>query len=162
VGGLVLATISDNLAHGYNLTFAFPMILFIVIAGALYLVYSRPHKVPGHGPLRLTGGARPASGAVQPGAVPDADSARAAATAAGLSTAAGGGSIESVHEAAGAHAAGGGIESVPEAAGAHAAGGSTTSGSVSEDNSKAAADGPASDEPPAATTPPDDEDEATE
>jgi hypothetical protein len=146
VGGLVLATISDNLPHGYNLTFAFPMILFIVIAGALYLVYSRPHKVPGHGPLRLSGGARPASGAVQPGAVPDADSARAAATAAGLSTAAGGGSVESVHEAAGAHAAGG----------------STTSGSVSEDNSKAAADGPASDEPPAAATPPDEEDEGTE
>lgn len=39
---------SDNSAHGYNWTFAFPMILFIVIAAGLYLVCTRPHQVPGH------------------------------------------------------------------------------------------------------------------
>jgi hypothetical protein len=54
VHGVILASVTDNSPHGYNLTFAFPMLLFIVIAGALYLVYSRPHKVPGHGPLRIS------------------------------------------------------------------------------------------------------------
>jgi hypothetical protein len=117
VRGLVLATITDNSPHGYNLTFAFPMILFIVIAGTLYLIYSRPHKVPGHGPLRVSAAAR--------------------------------------------HA-----ESVHEAAGAHAASTSTTSGSVSEDNTEAAAADPASDQPSApsdsAAAAPPDKDEGTE
>jgi len=85
VHGLILAgSTSDNSPHGYNLTFAFPMLLFIVIAGALYLVYSRPHRVPGHGPLRISSAAR-----------------------AGTSTAADGGTSGSVQEAAGARAAGG-------------------------------------------------------
>jgi len=152
VHGPVLATITDNSPHGYNLTFAFPMILFIVIAGALYLVFSRPHRVPGHGPLRISAPARDtiAPGAIDPGRVPDEDTARAAATAAGPSTAAGGGTTESVHEAAGAHAASA----------------STTSGSVSEDENQVAGPGPAS--PPsaapgdsAAETPPS-KDEASE
>ena len=65
--------------------------------GALYLIYSRPHRVPGHGPLRVSTAGRP--GTVQPGSVPGPDAAQAAATAAGLSTAAGGGAMESVHEA---------------------------------------------------------------
>ena len=30
------------------LTFAFPMILFIVVAGALYVLYTKPESVPGH------------------------------------------------------------------------------------------------------------------
>ncbi len=30
------------------LTFAFPMILFIVVACALYVIYTRPQMVPGH------------------------------------------------------------------------------------------------------------------
>ncbi len=30
------------------LTFAFPMILFIVVACALYVIYTRPQLVPGH------------------------------------------------------------------------------------------------------------------
>jgi len=33
---------------GSILTFAFPMILFIVVACALYMVYTRPEVVPGH------------------------------------------------------------------------------------------------------------------
>jgi hypothetical protein len=149
VHGLILAYVTtDNSPHGYNWTFAFPMILFIVIAGALYLVYSRPHRVPGHGPLRISGAAQ--TGTLQPHAVPEAGAARDAATAAGMSTAAGGGSTESTSEAAGAHLAGT----------------STTSGSVSEDESQAAGDGPASDESaapgdPAAGTPPN-KDEASE
>lgn len=144
--GLILAYVTrDNSAAGYNLTFAFPMILFIVIAGALYLIYSRPHRVPGHGPLRISSTGR--AGTLHPGRVPDPGAAQAAATAAGPSTAAGGGTTESVHEAAGAHAASA----------------STTSGSVSEDETQAAgaSDQPAAPSEPAAGTPPN-KDEASE
>ena len=31
-----------------SLTFAFPMLLFIAVAGALYVLYTKPHLVPGH------------------------------------------------------------------------------------------------------------------
>jgi len=41
----------DNTPHGYNWTFLFPMLMFIIIAGALYLLFTRPHEVPGHGAL---------------------------------------------------------------------------------------------------------------
>jgi hypothetical protein len=45
VPGLILAAVNpDNTPHGYNLTFAFPMLLFIVIGGVLYLLFSRPHR----------------------------------------------------------------------------------------------------------------------
>jgi hypothetical protein len=148
VHGLILAYVTrDNSAAGYNWTFAFPMALFIVIAGALYLIYSRPHRVPGHGPLRISSAG---PGTVQPGSVPGPDAAQAAATAAGMSTAAGGGAMEGTQEPAGAHAASA----------------STTSGSVSEDENQAADAGPAPDQPAApsdsaAGTPPN-EDEASE
>lgn len=33
---------------GSILTFAFPMILFIVVAAALYVLYTKPESVPGH------------------------------------------------------------------------------------------------------------------
>jgi hypothetical protein len=33
---------------GSILTFAFPMILFIVVAAALYVLYTKPETVPGH------------------------------------------------------------------------------------------------------------------
>jgi len=33
---------------GSILTFALPMILFIVVAGALYILYTKPELVPGH------------------------------------------------------------------------------------------------------------------
>jgi len=49
VQGMLLAGVTpDNTPHGYNLTFAFPMLMFIIIAGALYLRFLRPHRVPGH------------------------------------------------------------------------------------------------------------------
>jgi len=42
---LILAAVSpDNTPHGYNLTFAIPMVLFAVIAAVLYLLFSRPHR----------------------------------------------------------------------------------------------------------------------
>jgi hypothetical protein len=52
VQGILAAAISpDNTPHGYNLTFAFPELLFIVVAAALYLRFRSPHRVPGHGAL---------------------------------------------------------------------------------------------------------------
>jgi hypothetical protein len=146
---------SDNSAHGYNWTFAFPMILFIVIAASLYLVYTRPHKVPGHGALRFTGGpaGAPGSGGPEAPEAPGAEEARAAATAVGFTTAAGGGGHESVHEAAGAH---------------RAADADPASGNVSQDVDQAAADGPGSGPAPAAEEsstagdPPADDNPATE
>jgi hypothetical protein len=141
VHGMTLASTSDNAAHGYNLTFAFPMILFIVIATALYLLYSRPHKVPGHGALRGSGG-----GAGVSGGIPEAGAARAAATAVGFSTAAGGGAAELPHEPVGAH---------------RAASADEGSGNVSEDENQAAADDASSDTPSTAASPAT-EDEANE
>ena len=48
-GTLLAAVIHpDNTPHGYNLTFAFPMLMFIIVAGFLYLRFRSPHRVPGH------------------------------------------------------------------------------------------------------------------
>lgn len=48
-GTLLAAAISpDNTPHGYTLTFAFPMLMFIIIAAMLYLRFRNPHQVPGH------------------------------------------------------------------------------------------------------------------
>ena len=46
---LILAAVTpDNTPHGYNWTFAFPMLLFIAVALVLYLLLGRPHRrVPG-------------------------------------------------------------------------------------------------------------------
>ena len=49
---------------GSILTFAFPMILFIVVAGALYVLYTKPESVPGH---RVPGVQRPVSYTAMPG-----------------------------------------------------------------------------------------------
>jgi hypothetical protein len=84
----------DNTPHGYNWTFAFPMLLFIVIAAVLYALLARPHRrVPARGislPAR--------SSKLSPGA------ARSASVAGGLNVAAGGGTTESQLEPHGAHA----------------------------------------------------------
>ena len=95
--GLILAAVSpDNTPAGYNWTFAFPGLLFIIIALALYALFSRPHRrIPG----------RPISATATGSRVPDAKAARAAAVAGGLSVAAGGGTGESASEPAGAQAA---------------------------------------------------------
>jgi hypothetical protein len=110
VPGLILAAVSpDNTPHGYNWTFAFPMLLFIVIALILYALFSRPHRrVPGR-PIHLTStGSR----------APDPHAARAAAVAGGLSTAPGGGTTASASEPEGVQAV------------AKEPGGATLSGSV--------------------------------
>jgi hypothetical protein len=97
VPGLILSAVTpDNTPHGYNLTFAFPMLLFIVVGAILYLLFSRPHaRIPGHRALR------PARAVA-----PDPGAARAAAVAGGLPTAAGGGAAESHLEPAGPAAPG--------------------------------------------------------
>ncbi len=47
-GALLAAVRPDNTPHGYNLTFAFPMLMFIIVAGVLYLRFRAGHRVPGH------------------------------------------------------------------------------------------------------------------
>lgn len=51
LAGVLAAVSPANTPHGYNLTFAIPMLMFIVIAGALYLIVRSPHRVPGHAPI---------------------------------------------------------------------------------------------------------------
>jgi hypothetical protein len=66
VHGLIAAS-GDGSAWTYGgsiLTFAFPMILFIVVAGALYVLYTKPLLVPGHRP---PGTERPVSYTAVPG-----------------------------------------------------------------------------------------------
>jgi hypothetical protein len=88
-------TTSDNSMGGAVLTFAFLIILFAIVATVLYIVlFSRPHpRVPARRLSYATAGA---------GAPADPGAARAAATAAGMPTASGGGSAESATEPAGA------------------------------------------------------------
>jgi hypothetical protein len=52
---------------GSILTFAFPMILFIVVACALYVAYTKPELVPGH---RNPAAQRPVSYTAVPGEPP--------------------------------------------------------------------------------------------
>jgi hypothetical protein len=52
---------------GSILTFAFPMILFIVVACALYIAYTKPELVPGH---RNPAAQRPVSYTAVPGKPP--------------------------------------------------------------------------------------------
>ncbi|MGA3154245.1 MAG: hypothetical protein ACLPN6_28795 [Streptosporangiaceae bacterium] len=99
--GTLLAVVNpDNTPHGYNWSFAFPMLLFIVITGALYLIFRRPHTVPGH---HMLAAARAGGGQRTP--TPEAGAAHAAAVSAGFTTAEGGGSGESEAEPLGAHRA---------------------------------------------------------
>ena len=87
-------TTNSNAAGGAILTFAFPIILFAVIATVLYfLLFARPvPRVPGR---------RVVLAASTPGA-PGPGAAHASAVAAGMPTASGGGSAESAAEPHGA------------------------------------------------------------
>jgi hypothetical protein len=81
LGSAALGT-SDDAAHGYNLTFAFPMLLLIVVGGALYLAFTRPHRVPGRGPRPVSGNVAPdelqaAAAGPEPDVSPAADAAPA-------------------------------------------------------------------------------------
>ena len=60
-----------NTPHGYNLTFAFPMLMFIIVAGALFLRFRGAHKVPGHAAITTSGWAgADGAGTVNSGAAP--------------------------------------------------------------------------------------------
>jgi cytoskeletal protein RodZ len=63
---------------GSILTFAFPMILFIVVAGGLYVLYTKPEFVPGH---RAPGLERPVSYTPIPGQPTPTSDAPASTTA---------------------------------------------------------------------------------
>jgi hypothetical protein len=57
--------VSDGWSFGGSiLTFAFPMILFVVVAVALYILYTKPTVVPGH---RTSPVQRPVSHTAIPG-----------------------------------------------------------------------------------------------
>ena len=62
---------------GSILTFAFPMILFIVVAVGLYVLYTKPELVPGH---RAPASERPVSFTAIPGPAAQAEGGAAAAT----------------------------------------------------------------------------------
>ena len=92
--GLILATVTpDNTPGGANLTFAFPIILFVVIVVVLYLWLGRPHR-------RVPADLTPVGGSATTDA-PQPEVARGASVAAGLPTAVGGGGAESEIEPAG-------------------------------------------------------------
>ena len=59
---------------GSILTFAFPMLLFIVVAAALYILYTKPELVPGH---RNPAVEHPMTYTAVPGAPPADDEAKA-------------------------------------------------------------------------------------
>jgi hypothetical protein len=49
VPGLIEAVAGSDWTYGASiLTFVFPMLLFIAVAGSLYVLYTKPHLVPGH------------------------------------------------------------------------------------------------------------------
>jgi hypothetical protein len=93
VPATVLAAVPSNVEGGSYMTFAGPILAFCIIGAILYvLLFARPHpRVP---PRQIA-----AAHAGPPGPA----EARAAAVAAGMPTASGGGSVESAAEAPGAH-----------------------------------------------------------
>ena len=62
---------------GSILTFAFPMILFVVVAVGLYVVYTKPEVVPGH---RAPASERPVSYTAIPGPAAQTEGGAAAGT----------------------------------------------------------------------------------
>ena len=47
--GLITASAGSAWSYGASiLTFVFPELLFIAVAAALYVLYTKPHLVPGH------------------------------------------------------------------------------------------------------------------
>jgi len=49
VSGLIALTPTGDWTYGASiLTFVFPELLFIFVAGALYVLFTKPHLVPGH------------------------------------------------------------------------------------------------------------------
>jgi len=75
VNGLIAQSPSGAWSSGAAiLTFVFPMLLFIVVAGALYVLYTKPEVAPGH-----RSAARPISYTSIPGQPTTDQSARSSA-----------------------------------------------------------------------------------
>lgn len=79
---LAAAVQPDNTPHGYVLTMAFPVIVFVIVAAVLFLRFRSPHRVPGHVALassRWAGGTNAAAQAADPTAhaTSDAETVRA-------------------------------------------------------------------------------------
>src|SRR5260221_14238289 len=77
-GSILASATSDNAPGGAVLTFAFPVILFAVIAVILYLLFSRPHRrIPSRRVVVASASAAPPgpgtahSAAVPAGAAPE-------------------------------------------------------------------------------------------
>jgi len=84
VHGTLLAVVHpDNTPHGYNLTFAFPMLMFIIVAGALYLVFRSTHQVPGHVALESSRWASSSRGSAAGGSAARGSAARGSAAGGG-------------------------------------------------------------------------------
>ena len=76
--GLIVASAASAWSFGGSiLTFAFPMILFIVVAVGLYVVYTKPEVVPGH---RAPASERPVSYTAVPGQPTQTEGGAAAGT----------------------------------------------------------------------------------
>jgi hypothetical protein len=69
-GALLAAVHPGDTPAGYNLTFAFPMLMFIIVAGALYLRFRGSHDVPGHVALTSSRWAAGGTGTVKSGEDP--------------------------------------------------------------------------------------------
>jgi hypothetical protein len=80
VSGLIASGDSAWSYGGSILTFAFPMILFIVVAVALYVLYTKPEIVPGH---RTPAAEHPVSYTAIPGTPTVAEAGGSTAFAAG-------------------------------------------------------------------------------
>jgi hypothetical protein len=53
VHGALLAVVHpDNTPHGANLTFAVPVLVFVIVSAALFLRFRSRHPVPGHVALK--------------------------------------------------------------------------------------------------------------
>jgi hypothetical protein len=85
VSGLIASGDSAWSYGGSILTFAFPMILFIVVAVALYILYTKPEVVPGH---RTPSVEHPVSYTAIPGTPTVTEAGGSSASAAGAPTAA--------------------------------------------------------------------------
>jgi len=82
VTGVIAASTSAWSYGGSILSFLFPMILFVVVATSLYVVFTKPSVVPGHGEptvarpigwtpvVRLPGGGSRAAAPQNPAARP--------------------------------------------------------------------------------------------
>lgn len=51
-GALLASVHPDNTPHGANLTFAVPVLIFVIVAAALFLRFRSRHPVPGHVALK--------------------------------------------------------------------------------------------------------------